>query len=42
LKDKVAIVVLSNQLNRTAYQTWKIYQALDAGGIEYKDLAYEE
>lgn len=29
LKDKVTIVVLSNQLNRTAYQTWKIYQILD-------------
>jgi CubicO group peptidase (beta-lactamase class C family) len=42
LKDKVTIVVLSNQLNRTAYHTWKIYQALDAGGQEYNDLAYEE
>jgi CubicO group peptidase (beta-lactamase class C family) len=30
LNDKVTIVVLSNQLNKTAYQTWKIYEALDA------------
>jgi CubicO group peptidase (beta-lactamase class C family) len=30
LSDKVTIVVLSNQLNRSAYQTYKIYQALDA------------
>ncbi len=29
LKDKVTIVVLSNQLNRAAYHTWKIYQILD-------------
>lgn len=29
LKDKVTIVVLSNQLNRTAYHTWKIYQIID-------------
>jgi hypothetical protein len=34
--------VLSNQLNRTAYQTWKIYQAIDAGGLNYNDVAYEE
>ena len=31
LSDKVTIVVFSNQLNKTAYQTWKIYEALDAG-----------
>lgn len=30
LSDKITIVVLSNQLNRTAYQTYKIYQAIDA------------
>lgn len=30
LSDKVTIVVLSNQLNRSAYQTYKIYQAIDA------------
>lgn len=33
LNDKVTIVVLSNQLNKTAYQTWKIYEALDACSI---------
>lgn len=33
LNDKVTIVVLSNQLNKTAYQTWKIYEALDASCI---------
>lgn len=27
---KITIVVLSNQLNRSAYQTYKIYQAIDA------------
>jgi CubicO group peptidase (beta-lactamase class C family) len=42
LSDKITIVVLSNQLNRTAYQTWKIYQAIDAGGLNYNDVAYEE
>ncbi len=30
LSDKITIVVLSNQLNRSAYQTYKIYQAIDA------------
>lgn len=35
LRDKVTIVVLSNQLNRTAYQTWLIYQALDADTTKY-------
>lgn len=30
LSDKITIVVMSNQLNRSAYQTWRIYQALDA------------
>ena len=30
LNDKITIVVLSNQLNRSAYQTYKIYQAIDA------------
>lgn len=29
LKDKVTIVVLSNQLNKTAYQTYRIYEILD-------------
>lgn len=33
LSDKVTIVVLSNQLNKTAYQTWKIYEALDANSL---------
>lgn len=42
LNDKTTIVVLSNQLNRAAYQTWKVYQALDAGGQTYNDLAYED
>lgn len=42
LSDKVTIVVFSNQLNKTAYQTWKIYEALDAntmlaGGESYED-----
>jgi CubicO group peptidase (beta-lactamase class C family) len=42
LKDKVTIVVLSNQLNRTAYHTWKIYQALDTEGIAYSPTGEEE
>lgn len=29
LKDKVTIVVLSNQLNKTAYQTYRVYEILD-------------
>lgn len=29
LKDKVTIIVLSNQLNKTAYQTYRIYEILD-------------
>lgn len=33
LHDKVTIVVLSNQLNRTAYQTYKIYQAIDSKSV---------
>lgn len=33
LSDKVTIVVLSNQLNRSAYQTYKIYQAIDASTL---------
>lgn len=35
LRDKVTIVVLSNQLNKTAYQTYLIYQALDADSSKY-------
>ncbi len=35
LRDRVTIVVLSNQLNRTAYQTYKIYQALAADTTKY-------
>lgn len=33
LSDKITIVVLSNQLNRSAYQTYKIYQAIDANTL---------
>ena len=29
LKDKVTIIVLSNQLNKTAYATYRIYEILD-------------
>ena len=29
LKDKVTVVVLSNQLNKTAYQTYRVYEILD-------------
>lgn len=29
LKDKVTIIVLSNQLNKTAYQTYRVYEILD-------------
>lgn len=41
LSDKITIVVLSNQLNRTAYQTYKIYQAIDADTL-YKGESDEE
>lgn len=29
LKDSVTIIVLSNRLNKSVYNTWKIYEALD-------------
>jgi hypothetical protein len=29
LKDTLTIVVLSNQLNKAAYHTYKVYQILD-------------
>ena len=41
LSDKVTIVVLSNQLNRTAYQTYKIYRAIDADTL-FSSVADEE
>jgi CubicO group peptidase (beta-lactamase class C family) len=40
LKDKVTIVVLSNQLNRAAYHTWKVYQILD--NVSEIEVAEEE
>lgn len=42
LNDKVTIVVLSNQLNKTAYQTWKIYEALDASSMLASNEQEEE
>jgi len=41
LNDKITIVVLSNQLNRSAYQTYKIYQALDADTLTGKEADEE-
>lgn len=41
LSDKITIVVLSNQLNRSAYQTYKIYQALDADTLSVKEADEE-
>ena len=41
LSDKITIVVLSNQLNRSAYQTYKIYQAIDADTL-YTGASEEE
>jgi CubicO group peptidase (beta-lactamase class C family) len=41
LSDKITIVVLSNQLNRSAYQTYKIYRAIDADTL-LNDEADEE
>lgn len=29
LNDKLTVIILSNQLNRSAYQTYKVYQILD-------------
>lgn len=42
LSDKTTIIVLSNQLNRTAYQTWKIYQVLDLDTLSKAPGADEE
>ncbi|MBL7895522.1 MAG: beta-lactamase family protein, partial [Bacteroidia bacterium] len=42
LSDKVTIVVLSNQLNKTAYQTWKIYEVLDAKPASDSTMVDEE
>lgn len=42
LNDKVTIVVLSNQLNKTAYQTWKIYEALDASCLNSELVSEDE
>lgn len=40
LKDTLTVVILSNQLNRSAYQTHKIYEILDsssAGDVDEED-----
>ncbi len=42
LSDKTTIIVLSNQLNRTAYQTWKIYQVLDLDSLSKGTGSEEE
>lgn len=42
LSDKVTIVVLSNQLNKTAYQTWKIYEVLDSKPASDSTMVDEE
>lgn len=42
LRDKTTIVVLSNQLNRSAYQTYKIYRALDADSLSNNSELKEE
>lgn len=41
LSDKITIVVLSNQLNISAYQTYRIYQAIDADTL-FSSEAKEE
>jgi len=42
LSDKITIIVLSNQLNKSAYQTWKIYQVLDLDTLGKNGGADEE
>ncbi len=42
LKDSLTVIVLSNQLNRTAYQTYKIYGILDSGSAEGVEMEDEE
>jgi len=42
LSDKTTIIVLSNQLNRTAYQTYKIYRVLDSDTISHSTALDEE
>lgn len=39
LKDTLTVIILSNQLNRSAYQTYKVYEILDSttGGIPVDD-----
>lgn len=42
LKDSLTVIVLSNQLNRTAYQTYKIYSILDSGNADGVEIEDEE
>jgi CubicO group peptidase (beta-lactamase class C family) len=40
LRDTLTVVILSNQLNRSAYQTYKVYEILDSsktGGLDEDD-----
>lgn len=39
LKDTLTVIILSNQLNRAAYQTYKVYEILDSttGGLPEED-----
>lgn len=42
LKDSLTVIVLSNQLNRTAYQTYRIYDILDSGSSVEMEMEDEE
>jgi len=42
LKDKVTIVILSNQLNKTVYQTYRVYEILDNTRFSDDVAHYEE
>ncbi len=42
LKDKITIVVLSNQLNKTAYHTYRVYEILDNRLMADSLVGFEE
>jgi len=42
LKDTLTIVILSNQLNKSAYHTYKIYQILDKSSTTNREQNEEQ
>lgn len=42
LKDNVCIIILSNRLNKSVYETWRVFNALDGKQVEIKLEETEE